>query len=219
MSVRSKAAAQAPAQAPAAPAGFRFAFGQNAAATGASLRTVADSPYNDRQHLTPKQYQDHDGGPWNDTPKAVPQFVQVPNKWVVAPSLGAATPALAVFPKRNSDRISFAPDVHLQFATVWTPIVARFSQLFLVGKPPRARPSRPPNATPPLLTHSTPVSNTDVDKKGNMPSTDQQQVPLLAWLGQPPPSPLSQCSLPAHLLHSTGSPPSAARPTRASPRW
>lgn len=144
MSVRSKAAAQAPAQAPAAPAGFRFAFGQNAAATGASLRTVADSPYNDRQHLTPKQYQDHDGGPWNDTPKAVPQFVQVPNKWVVAPSLGAATPALAVFPKRNSDRISFAPDVHLQFATVWTPIVARFSQLFLVGKPPRARPSRPP---------------------------------------------------------------------------
>ena len=126
------------------------------AATGVPLRTVAPSPYNDRRHLTPQQYEDHDGGPWNDTPKVVPQFVKVPNKWVVAPTLGAATPALAVFPRRNSDRISFAPDVHLQFSTVWTPIVARFSQIFLV----------------------------DVDKKGNMPSTDQQQHWIATFRGK-----------------------------------
>lgn len=116
------------------------------------LRTVAPSPYNERRHLTPKQFSDYDGGPWNDTPNVVPQFVPVPNKWVVAPTLGANVPAICIFPKRNSNKISFAPDVHLQFQTVWTPIVARFSQIFLV----------------------------DVDKKGNMSETDQQQAPPLA---------------------------------------
>lgn len=118
-----------------------------AAATGAPLRTVAPSPYNDRRHLTPQQYEDHDGGPWNDTPKMVPQFVPVPNKWVVAPALGAKAPAMAIFPKRNSNKISFASDVHLQFATVWTPIVARFSQIFLVGEPPRALAPPPPQTS------------------------------------------------------------------------
>ena len=149
-----------------APTGFKLALGQGmmshdapaaaTAQTGNSLRTVADSPYNDRRHLTPKQFEDHDGGPWNDVPKAVPRFVQVPNKWVVGPTLGAATPALALFPKRNSNRVSFAPDVHLEFATVWTPIVARFSQLFLV----------------------------DVDKKGNMPSRNQEQHWIATFRGK-----------------------------------
>lgn len=159
-------AAEAPGLEHNAPTGFKLALGQGmmshdapaaaTAQTGNSLRTVADSPYNDRRHLTPKQFEDHDGGPWNDVPKAVPRFVQVPNKWVVGPTLGAATPALALFPKRNSNRISFAPDVHLEFATVWTPIVARFSQLFLV----------------------------DVDKKGNMPSRNQEQHWIATFRGK-----------------------------------
>ena len=132
----------------AAPGSVKFGLAQSwslggatnggGADTGSALRTVADSPYNDRRHLTPSQYEDHDGGPWNDAVSSVPKFVQVPNKWVVAPSLGSATPAISVFPRRNSNKISFAPDVHLQFATVWTPIIARFSQLFLVGKTPYA---------------------------------------------------------------------------------
>ncbi|MGZ0213817.1 MAG: hypothetical protein ACKVI4_15195 [Actinomycetales bacterium] len=157
MSARPKPTAQPP------PGGIRFALGEITrrhdeppAATGNALRTVAESPYNDRRHLTPKQYEDHDGGPWNDTPQAVPQFVKVPNKWIVGPTLGAATPALCLFPRRNSDKISFAPDVHLQFQTVWTPIVARFSQLFLV----------------------------DVDKKGNMPSTNQKQHWVCTFRGK-----------------------------------
>ena len=159
MSVRTQARQAHP------PPGFKFALGEITrphgaltapAATGSPLRTVADSPYNDLRHLTPKQYEDHDGGPWNDTSKVVPVFRPVPNKWVVSPQLGASTPAVCVFPRRSSNKISFAPDVHLQFETVWTPIIARFSQLFLV----------------------------DVDKKGNMPSTNQKQHWVCTFRGK-----------------------------------
>ena len=129
---------------------------RQAAATGAPLRTVAPSPYNDRAHLTPEEFEDHDGGPWNDTPNVRPTFRSVAQKWVVAPALGSAAPALAVFPQRLSNNISFAPDVHLSFSKVWTPIIARFSDLYL----------------------------TDVDKKGNMPGQDQKQHWLVTFKGK-----------------------------------
>ena len=128
----------------------------NAADVGAPLRTVAPSPYNDLRHLTPDEYEDHDGGPWNDTPNVRPNFQSVPNKWVVAPALGAAAPALAVFPRRLSNNISFAPDVHLSFSACWTPIIARFKELQL----------------------------TDVDKKGNMPDKGQEQHWLVTFKGK-----------------------------------
>ena len=123
---------------------------------GRAMRTVAPSPYNDKAHLSPKEYEDHDGGPWNDAPVVRPTFESVPLKWVVAPSLGAEKPAICVFPRRLSNNISFAPDVHLSFSAVWTPIVARFSQLFL----------------------------TDVDKKGHMPEKGQQQHWISTFKGK-----------------------------------
>ena len=86
------------------------------AATGAPLRTVAPSPYNDRAHLTPEEFEDHDGGPWEEERKQRPTFQSVPQKWVVAPALGSAAPAICVFPRRLSNNISFAPDVHLSFS-------------------------------------------------------------------------------------------------------
>ena len=79
--------------------------------------------YNDRAHLEPREFEDHDGGPWAEQPKEQPKFQAVAQKWVVAPALGSAAPALAVFPRRLSNNISFAPDVHLSFSAVWTPIV------------------------------------------------------------------------------------------------
>ena len=129
----------------AAQAGLSFSLGT--ANVGAPLRTVAPSPYNDRAHLEPREFEDHDGGPWQEAPKQRPTFQSVPQKWVVAPALGSAAPAICVFPRRLSNNISFAPDVHLSFSACWTPIVARFTNLFL----------------------------TDVDKKGNMPDKAQQQ--------------------------------------------
>ena len=127
-----------------------------ASAVGAPLRTAAPSPYNDKAHLGPRQFEDHDGGPWNDTPAVRPTFKAVPQKWVVAPALGSAAPAICVFPRRLSNNISFAPDVHLSFASVWTPIIARFTTLFL----------------------------TDVDKKGSMPDKGQQQHWLCTFKGK-----------------------------------
>ena len=109
------------------------------------LRTVIPSPYNDRAHLTPEEYEDHDGGPWGTTPQVRPVFKPVREKWVVAPALGASAPALCVFPRRLSNNVSFSPEVHLSFAACWTPVVARFTELFL----------------------------SDVDKKGFMPSINQ----------------------------------------------
>lgn len=123
---------------------------------GAALRTVAPSPYNDKAHLEPREFEDHDGGPWADTPKVRPAFQAVPQKWVVAPALGSAAPAICVFPRRLSNNISFAPDVHLSFSAVWTPIIARFTNLFL----------------------------TDVDKKGSMPEKAQQQHWLVTFKGK-----------------------------------
>lgn len=114
---------------------------------GGSLRTVVPSPYNDRAHLTPPEFEDHDGGPWGKTPMVRPVFRPVPNKWVVAPALGSAAPAVCVFPRRLSNNVSFSPDVHLSFAACWTPVIARFTELYL----------------------------TDVDKKGNMPEYNQEQ--------------------------------------------
>jgi hypothetical protein len=129
--------------------------GYNATERG-RLRTVAPSPYNDRAHLEPKQFEDHDGGPWKDTPAVVPKFRPVKQKWVVAPALGASSPAICVFPRRLSNNVSFAPDVHLSFESAWTPIIARFSQLYL----------------------------TDVDKKGNMPGSNQLQHWLCTFKGK-----------------------------------
>jgi len=123
---------------------------------GGSLRTVVPSPYNDRAHLTPKEYRDHDGGPWGKTPVVRPQFRPVPNKWVVAPALGAASPAVCVFPRRLSNNVSFSPEVHLAFAACWTPVIARFTELFLV----------------------------DVDKKGNMPEYNQEQHWVCTFKGK-----------------------------------
>ena len=123
---------------------------------GSALRTVVPSPYSDKRHLTPEEFEDHDGGPWNDTPNVRPTFRAVPQKWVVAPALGSAAPAICVFPRRLSNNISFAPDVHLSFQSVWTPIIARFTQLFL----------------------------TDVDKKGNMPGANQKQHWLITFKGK-----------------------------------
>ena len=61
------------------------------------IRSAVPSPYNDRAHLEPSpEYEDHDGGPWNDTPKMRPTFKSVPLKWVVAPALGAMSPAICV---------------------------------------------------------------------------------------------------------------------------
>lgn len=111
------------------------------------LLTVVPSPYNDRPHLTPAEYEDHDGGPWGKIQLIRPVFKPVSNKWVIAPALGSASPALCVFPRRLSNNVSFSPDVHLSFSACWTPVVARFTDLFL----------------------------TDVDKKGNMPSLNQEQ--------------------------------------------
>ena len=128
----------------------------NVSDVGAPLRTVAPSPYNDKAHLEPREFEDHDGGPWADTPKVRPAFQAVAQKWVVAPSLGSAAPAICVFPRRLSNSISFAPDVHLNFSAVWTPIIARFTNLFL----------------------------TDVDKKGNMPGKAQQQHWLCTFKGK-----------------------------------
>jgi len=164
MSLRPRAAVEAPAATPSwrqAASHGKFIEAPGAAAfqtasTDTPLRTVAPSPYNDLRHLTPEQYEDHDGGPWNDTPNVRPSFQSVPNKWVVAPALGAAAPAIAVFPRRLSNNISFAPDVHLSFSTVWTPIIARFTDLVLI----------------------------DVDKKGNMPEKGQQQHWLVTFKGK-----------------------------------
>jgi hypothetical protein len=136
----------------AAQAGLSF----NIADVGAPLRTVAPSPYNDKAHLEPREFEDHDGGPWAETPNVRPKFQSVPQKWVVAPSLGSAAPAICVFPRRLSNNISFAPDVHLSFSACWTPIIARFTNLFL----------------------------TDVDKKGNMPEKAQQQHWLVTFKGK-----------------------------------
>ena len=93
---------------------------------------------------------------WNDTPAVRPTFRAVPQKWVVAPALGSVAAAICVFPRRLSNNISFAPDVHLSFAATWTPIIARFTELFL----------------------------TDVDKKGNMPDSNQQQNWLCTFKGK-----------------------------------
>jgi len=127
-----------------------------AASTSSSLRTVTPSPYNDKQHLSPEEYADHDGGPWNEAPKVRPNFISVPNKWVVAPALGSATPAVCIFPRRLSNNISFSKDVHLSFSAVWTPVIARFSQLIL----------------------------SDVDKRGNMPEIGQKQHWLCTFKGK-----------------------------------
>lgn len=123
---------------------------------GGSLRTVIPSPYNDRAHLTPVEYEDHDGGPWGKTPRVRPVFKPVPNKWVVAPALGSAAPAVCVFPRRLSNNVSFSPEVHLSFAACWTPVIARFSELYL----------------------------TDVDKKGNMPTYNQEQHWVCSFNGK-----------------------------------
>ena len=47
---------------PEAPPADPAPIGKNARDEG-RLRTVAPSPYNDRAHLEPKEYEDHDGGP------------------------------------------------------------------------------------------------------------------------------------------------------------
>ena len=120
------------------------------------LLTGNPTPYNDHSPLTPKEFEDHDGGPWNDGPIMTPRFESVPQKWVIAPELGSAAPALAVFPQRRSNSISFAPDVHLTFSRVWTPIIARFTQLYL----------------------------TDVDKKSHMPDKAQMQHWLVTFNGK-----------------------------------
>tara|TARA_Y100000389_G_scaffold71280_1_gene68001 strand:- start:1468 stop:1857 length:390 start_codon:yes stop_codon:yes gene_type:complete len=97
----------------AAQAGLSFdisdALPKKSADVGAPLRTVAPSPYNDLAHLGPREFEDHDGGPWADTPNARPKFQSVPQKWVVAPALGSSAPAICVFPRRLSNNISFAP--------------------------------------------------------------------------------------------------------------
>lgn len=142
-----------PAAPTAAQAGLSFSLGD---AIGAPLRTVAPSPYNDRAHLTPPEFEDHDGGPWEEAPNKPVKYESVPQKWVVAPALGGLAPALCVFPRRLSNNISFSPEVHLSFSAVWTPIIARFTQLYL----------------------------TDVDKKGQMPDRAQQQHWLVTYKGK-----------------------------------
>ena len=141
---------------PPAPTSAQAGLSFDVSDVGAALRTVAPSPYNDKAHLEPREFEDHDGGPWEEAPRAQPKFEAVPQKWVVAPALGSQAPAICVFPRRLSNNISFAPDVHLSFSAVWTPIIARFTNLFL----------------------------TDVDKKGNMPGKAQQQHWLCTFKGK-----------------------------------
>ena len=116
---------------PPAPTSAQAGLSFDVSDVGAALRTVAPSPYNDKAHLEPREFEDHDGGPWEEAPRAQPKFEAVPQKWVVAPALGSQAPAICVFPRRLSNNISFAPDVHLSFSAVWTPIIARFTNLFL----------------------------------------------------------------------------------------
>ena len=114
---------------------------------GRPLRTITPSPYNEFRHIGPKPFEDYDGGPWADLQPLAPTFLAVSQKWVVAPSLGSATPAISVFPRRLSNNVSFSNNVHLSFAQAWTPAIARFTSLIL----------------------------TDVDKKGNIGRTGQHQ--------------------------------------------
>ena len=77
-------------------------------------------------------------------------------KWIFAPRLGSSAPALSLFPLRRGTNVSFTEEVHLNFAACFTPVIARFTQLFLV----------------------------DVDKKGRLPRYGQAQEWVCTFRGK-----------------------------------
>ncbi len=146
-----------PARAPPAAGGLRFdlstlgdAIGRHTGGRGHDhLLTVIPSPYMEPLPHLEGENDDYDGGPWPyaQEHKRTPQYRRTPLRWVIAPQLGAKTPAICVFPRRRSTQIRFSPTVNLEFAAAYTPICARFEKVVL----------------------------TDVDKLGNMPQFGQFQ--------------------------------------------
>ena len=129
------------------------------AEVSAPLANVPQSPYlfTDEDHLSPGQYSDHDGGPWSGPVPTEPViYRKVSKKWIFAPRLGSSAPALSLFPLRHGTNVSFTEDVHLAFSACWTPVIARFTQLFLV----------------------------DVDKKGKLPRYGQEQEWMCTFRGK-----------------------------------
>lgn len=103
---------------------------QQSAPVGRAMRTAVPSPYNDQHYLKNPELEDHDGAAWAPQPERV-VYRSVKAAWVVTPSLGSTVPALCVFPRRASKKITFAPNVNLEFKACWTPVVARFAKIIL----------------------------------------------------------------------------------------
>ncbi len=100
-------------------------------------RTELPSPYNAIDHLFDRrgrnsENRDHDGGPLLGAGEDPEYFTPVNLKWVVAPQLGTQLMGISLFTNRFSNKIIFAPGVNLALESVYSPMMARFDELFLV---------------------------------------------------------------------------------------
>jgi hypothetical protein len=107
-----------------------------------ALHRMTPSPYFNPPRLGPPDFEDHDGDTLRQIP-CKPDFKRVSERWVISPTLGAADPAICLFPSRLSKKVSFSNNLNLEFSKVFQPTIVRFNQLFLTDVDKRGNFSGP----------------------------------------------------------------------------